>query len=150
MLHEANDWGCFAPGMVSIHGAFRINGTSDPDGINDGNTNVISTVARNSAGVFTVTLQSWIPPGQLPIQILFPHVKATASDTTPVRTVDAQYVTNSWNPATRSFQVVTMVTGNVAASAYFDVVPEDPDDNTWVCFKLEGSGLQIGQDPTGV
>lgn len=138
-LGEDNDWGGYAVGLMNVKGAFRINGTSDPDAIHDANTNVIKSVVRNSAGVFTVTLESaknGVP--YIPAQVLGCPCWASASDTTPVKTVIAQYVTGSWSAATRSFQIVTVMVGDTGAAAYFDAVPDDPDDNTWVGFTLEG------------
>lgn len=149
-LGENNDWGGYIVGIMKVEGAFRINGTSDPDAIHDGGTNVVKSVVRNAAGVFTVTLETaknGVP--YIPAQVLRCPCDATASDTTPVRTVQPQYVTNSWNPVTRSFQIVTMLVGNVAASAYFDVIPEDPDDNTWVSFELRGPASPAGNDYVG-
>lgn len=146
MLSPGNEWGGFIVGMVSIEGGFRIDGTNDPDLVLDGNTNVIDNVNRDSAGLFTVTLQSWIPEGHLPDVILRCPAEATASDATPVKTVVAQYVLGSWSKANRTFQITTVLVGNTGASAYFDAAPDDPDDNTFVTFCLRGTCSPAGQD----
>lgn len=138
-LGANNDWGGYIVGIMQVEGAFRIDGTNDPDSWHDGNTNVISDVERVSAGLFRVTLASaknGVP--YVPAQVLRCPCEATASDATPVKTVVAQYVTGSWDPATRKFDIVTVLVGDTAASAYFDAVPADPDDNTWVTFCLRG------------
>lgn len=146
-LGEHNDWGGYIVGIMQIEGAFRIDGTNNPDAIHDGNTNVVKSVVRNSAGLFTVTLETaknGVP--YVPAQVLRCPCEATASDATPVKTVVAQYVTGSWDPATRSFQIVTVMVGDTGASAYFDAVPADPDDNTWVSFCLRGPASPAGTD----
>lgn len=138
-LGEHNDWGGYAIGTMNVKGAFRIDGANNPDAIHDANTNVIKSVVRNSAGLFTVTLETarnGVP--YIPAQVLSIPCWASASDATPVKTVIPQYVTGSWSAATRSFQIVTVLVGDTGASAYFDAVPADPDDNTWVGFTLEG------------
>lgn len=138
-LGEHNDWGGYAVGTMHIKGAFRIDGANSPDAIHDANTNVIKSVVRDSAGVFTVTLETarnGVP--YIPAQILGALCWASASDITPVKTVVPQYVTGSWNKTARTFQIVTVLVGDTGASAYFDAVPADPDDNTWVGFTLEG------------
>lgn len=138
-LGEDNDWGGYIVGLMNIKGAFRINGSSNPDAIHDGNTNVIKSVTRDSAGLFTVTIDSaknGVP--YVPAQVLGMPCWASASDSTPVKTVVPQYVTDSWDPATRTFKIVTVMVGDTGASAYFDAVPADPDDNTWVGFTFEG------------
>lgn len=148
-LGENNDWGGYIVGIMQIEGAFRINGTSDPDAIHDGNTNVVSSVVRTSAGIFTVTLASaknGVP--YIPSQVLRCPCEATASDTTPVKTVVAQYVTGSYSASARTFQIATVKVGDTAASAYFDAVPDDPDDNTWVMFCLRGPVSPASNDLT--
>lgn len=146
-LGENNDWGGYIVGIMQIEGAFRINGSSDPDAIHDGNTNVIKSVVRDNAGLFTVTFETaknGVP--YVPSQVLRCPCEATASDATPVKTVVAQYVTGSYSAATRSFQIATVVVGDTGASAYFDAVPGDPDDNTWVSFCLRGPASPVAND----
>lgn len=146
-LGENNDWGGYIVGIMQIEGAFRIDGTNNPDAVHDGGTNVIESVERESAGLFTVTFASkkdGVP--YVPAQVLRCPCEVTASDATPVKTVVAQYVTGSWDPATRSFQIVTIKVGDTGESGYFDAAPDDPDDNTWVSFCLRGPASPAGND----
>ena len=145
-LNSKNEWGGFINGMINIEAAFRIDGANDPDLVLDGNTNVIDNVNRDSAGIFTVTLASWIPEGHLPDVIIRCPAECTASDAAPVKTMVAQYVLGSWSKANRTFQIATVKVGDTAASAYFDAAPDDPDDNTFVSFCVRGSLNPAGQD----
>ena len=132
------------PQRVCLEGSFLVNGTSDPDGIRDFNTNLIDTVVRTSAGLFTVTLADYARPW-IPAQI---NGKAFIMpvDATPVLVCACQVVEGSWSPVTRSFQILTTVVADTGASAYFDPAPGDPDDNSRICFEIVGSISPTGQD----
>lgn len=132
------------PQRVCLEGSFLINGTSDPDGIRDFNTNLIDTVVRTSAGLYTVTLADYARPW-IPAQING-NAYIMPVDATPVLVCSCQVVEGSWSPVTRSFQILTTKVADVGASAYFDPAPADPDDNSRVCFQIIGSMSPAGQD----
>lgn len=132
MLNE--EWGTYAKGVITLEGGFTVNGTSDPDGIKDYNTNMIASVTLVSTGLFEVTLADWLP--YLPEKIVVPGV-FIASDVTPTGAgLTARMVIGSWSPATRKFRIQCSVVGTAT----------DPEDNTEIAFFLRGSGLAVGTD----
>ncbi len=138
------DWGTFIPGRVAIEGSFRINGTSDPDDIRDGNTGFIASVVRTSAGLFTVTLDC--KSGDIPEKPVTEEAWVNPVDATQVLVTNCAVVADTWSQATKSFQILCTLIADTGASAYFDPLPGDPDDNSRVCFRIVGSLLGIGKD----
>lgn len=138
-------FGVSYPGEVLLKGSFLINGTSDPDGIRDGNTNMISSVVRNSAGLFTVTFADFAR-NLLCDQPVTENAWLNPNDATPTLVCACGVVDGSYNRTTRSFQILTTKVADVGAAAYFDPAPADPDDNSRVCFEISGSILPIGKD----
>jgi hypothetical protein len=123
----------YARRVIKVAGAFRINGTTTPDGIRDGKSEVITSVARDSAGTFTVTLAASTP---LPREITYGNVSVMQA-AVPTARVTGHIVRDSWNPATRTFQVVTKTSAAVA----------DPDDNDIVNFYFRGPAVDAFKDP---
>lgn len=127
-------WGTYITAEVTIHGSFRINGQLTPDDIRDGNTNVIKSVVRDSAGLFTVTFDDNI---QVPEKLVDEgaDIQQAAAPTNLAR---AHIVRDSWSMAGKSFKVaVRKVTDNTAS---------DADDNDRVTFRVTGSFMGIGVD----
>jgi hypothetical protein len=126
--------GGYHKGVIRLLGSFRIDGTSDPDVIRDGNTNMITSVVRTSEGLFTVTFRSGFP---LPAKLISwnVHVAQAANPTASVR---AYYVRDSFSQTARTFQI------QVGDFAGDEVI--DPDDNDMIAFELVGSILSVGQD----
>lgn len=121
--------------VMRLCGSFRINGTSTPDGIRDGKSNYISSVARVSAGLFTVTLSSNIP--LLPQSIVAAFV-GIAQVAAPTQACRAAYVLDSYSAITRTFQVKCLDFDTPSAV--------DPDDNDQISFELVGSANSAGVD----
>lgn len=122
----------YAKRVLKLYGSFRINGVTTPDNLWDGKSEIISAVARNSAGTFTVTLAPGFP---IPRQITFAVANVSQAAVPTVR-VDGYVVRDSWNPTARTFQVVTKTSAAVA----------DPDDNDVVNFYLRGPAVDSFKD----
>lgn len=120
---------------VRFTGSFRINGTSNPDDYRDGNSNAISSVVRNSAGLFTVTLHEALS-GQVPQK---PFITAElAQVAAPTQAARAAYVVDSWSQSARTFQVKCLDYDTPSAV--------DPDDNDVITFEISGSITSAGTD----
>jgi hypothetical protein len=128
---------------LAIAGSFRINGTTTPDDIRDGGSNQIRSVTRVSAGLFEVTIAERWP---LPVENVLEDAWLQPVDATPVKVLTCAVVADSYSPVTRKFQILTTLVANTAASAYFDPLPDDPEDNCRVCFRLEGSQSPVGRN----
>lgn len=122
--------------LVTIRLSFRINGATTPDTLRDGKAGYIQTIARTSAGLFTVTLK---PLPLLPKQLTYANAGISMS-ATPTKFSRAWIVRDTWNPTTRVFQVAT---------ASLDGTPavEDPDDNDIVRVILQGPASNSFKDP---
>lgn len=120
--------------VVRLHGSFRINGTSDPDDIRDGNSSCVASVARVSAGLFTVTFDAGFP---IPEKLVSwrADVSQVAAPTSACR---AHLIVDSYSQSSRSFQIqcLDFETPSVV----------DPDDNDQVSFELVGSVSSVGTD----
>lgn len=125
---------------VRFTGSFRINGTSTPDDLCDGNSNCIASVARVSAGLFTVTLHEAMS-GQVPQK---PFIRAELQQAAaPTVWARAHVVVDSWSQSARTFQVQVLT-----ATAADDTAPaaSDADDNDVVQFEMSGSISSAGTD----
>jgi hypothetical protein len=131
---------------VEIEGSFLVNGSSDPDGIRDGNTNTIESVVLTSTGLFTVTLAEHILADFIPSQWITEEAWLNPVDATPVLVCACGVVEGSWDQAARTFQILTTKVADTGASAYFDPAPENPDDNSRVCFRLVGTANYPDQE----
>ncbi len=122
--------------LVTLRFTFRINGSTTPDTLRDGKSSILQSVARTSAGLFTVTFKA-LPI--LPQQLTYAdaHISMAAA---PTKFSRAWVVRDSYNPATRVVQVAT---------ASLDGTPavEDPDDNDLVRVILQGPGSRTFKDP---
>lgn len=123
-----NDVEQHAKYVVELALAFRVNGVTTPDGFRDGKANLILSVVRNSAGLFTVTLK---PGFRIPFQLTvgFATVSQAAA---PTADCDAYVVRDTYNPTARTFQVATRVTNTGVVG--------DADDNDIVSVYLRGPG----------
>ncbi len=129
------DWGTYIPGLVTLEGSFRVNGTSDPDDIRDGHTNVISSVLLTSTGLFTVTFDSGFP---IPEKLVSWNVNISQGVAPGAETSFAYLVVDSYSQVTRSFQI-QITDGDTPAA-------NDPVDNDCVSFMLRGSVTSAGTD----
>lgn len=137
---EIGGWG---RSVIRLKGGFRINGTSDPDDIRDFNSNMIATVVRTSAGLFTVTLASPANGGftALPEKVFITADLAQVAG--PAVWSRAHYVVDSYVQATGVFQIQVLkatASGDTADAA------SDADDNDYVTFELVGSISSVGTD----
>jgi hypothetical protein len=134
--------GGYARQVIRLMGSFQINGTSTPDVIRDGKSALIKSVVRDSAGLFTVTLNDH---GTLPSLMITERAWASPKSS-PVKVVDAGVVVGSYSQSTRSFQIQTNVIADTGASSYTDPAVGDPDDNSRINFELVGSLTSAGTD----
>lgn len=124
---------------VELEGSFRINGTSDPDDIRDGNSNLIATVVRTSAGLFRVTFAT--PenggPTALPYELITAQcdIMQVAS---PTAFVKPHIVVDSYSQANRRFDIQCIDFATPSAT--------DPDDNDVITFRLVGAISTSGTD----
>ncbi len=136
------DWGTYIPGLVTLEGSFRTNTSSAPDSVRTGNTGLF-TVARTSAGLFTVTFVSQTNGGiQLPEKLIVEGAwcNVGVADTVGVQ---CNYVAGSYSAVTRSFQIQCKsptAAGNTA------LVAADPAALNRISFFLRGSLVGIGTD----
>ncbi len=132
------DYGTYIPGLVTLEGSFRVNGTSDPDDVRTGNTGLF-TVARTSAGLFTVTFCTQVQGGiQLPQKLISFNVSISQGVAPGAEASFAHLVVDSYSQVTRSFQI-QITDGDTPAA-------NDPVDNDVVGFILRGSIVGIGTD----
>lgn len=124
---------------VYLEGSFRIDSTNDPDIIYDGNSNIIASVVRESAGLFTVTFAAPEDggPSDLPEKLVRKHVDIEQT-VTPSAFVKPHIVLDSYSQATRSFQIQCFDFSTPSAT--------DPDDNDVISFCLVGSISSQGTD----
>jgi hypothetical protein len=134
--------GGFYPRKLEMEGSFRVNASSDPDDIRDGNTNLISVV-RVSAGLFRVTIAERFA---LPVKCVTEEAWLNPVDATPVLVCSCAVVADSYSPVTRTFDILCTKVADVGASAYFDPAPADPDDNSRIGFRMAGSLSPVGTD----
>lgn len=122
---------------VRLCGSFRIDGTDDPDVIRDGRSHSVASVVRESAGLFTVTFDAGFP---IPERLVSWKVDMARAAVPTQEISECHLVVDSYDPATRSFQVATVdgVDGSNAAV--------DPDDNDMIAFELFGSINSAGTD----
>lgn len=136
----SRELGGYGKDVVRYFGSFRINGTSDPDTIRDGNSALVDSVSRASAGLFTVTLaQGPVYPENL----ITSHISIDRA-AVPTQEGEIHMVVDSYDPVGRTFQVA--FTGDTSTSS---LTPKayDPDDNDMVTWELVGSIGSVGQDP---
>ncbi len=108
--------------------------TSDPDEIRDGNTNIISAVDRDSAGLFTVTIDGTFP---LPEKLVSWNAEVSQG-VAPTQACKAHIVVDSYSQVTRTFQIQCLDYSTPSAV--------DPDDDDMISWKLRGSVQPIGTD----
>lgn len=125
------DRGSYSRGVVRLAGSFQTNGTGAPTVFRDGRCALIKSVVRVSAGLFTVTLNDIGLFPQRPITE-DAYVSVAAGGTAML----ANEVNDSYNRATRSFQIVTSTAGTAA----------DPPSGTRVGFTINGSLSIAGID----
>lgn len=130
-----NDETQYARRVIVLRGRFRINGTTTPDGIRDGKGGIVLSVARDSQGLFTVTLKPGFP---IPKQETFTAVTLEQA-AAPTNHSDAKFVRDSLNTTNRTFQVITQRMGTPAVN--------DPDDNDVVNFCIVGPAVDAFKDP---
>lgn len=125
--------------VVRLVGSFQINGTSTPDHIRDGKSNCVASVARVSAGLFTVTFDTGFP---IPEKLVFSsaNLQQQANPTVWSR---AHIIGDSYSQSARTFQIQVLKANATADTAD---AASDADDNDWVCFELVGSINSSGTD----
>jgi len=134
-LGTVNDETQYARRVLILRGRFRINGTTTPDEIRDGKSGIVLSVARNSAGLFTVTLKPSFP---IPKQATF-SMAALQQAAAPTAYAVAAMVRDTYDPVARTFQVATRrITGPAT---------NDPDDNDVVDFTIIGPAIDAFKDP---
>lgn len=112
---------CAARGGEFIFFSFRVNGSSNPNGLVQCGANAVTSVVRNSTGNFTVQMNAaW--PRQI-IAIL-PHLAQATANTT---IEDVRYVNDSYSNADGKFELETITDDGDGT-----LTVEDPTDNTVV------------------
>lgn len=125
--------------QLDIHGTFRINAETTPDNIRDGASNIIASVARTSAGLFTVTLDDGFT---IPEKLTF-ETASISQVANPTVWSKAHIVKDSYSKVARTFQIQVLkatAAGDTADAA------SDADDNDTVSFWLRGAIDSIGTD----
>lgn len=125
----------YVPQEAHLVGSFRINLATTPDDLRDGNSNMLLSVTRVSAGLFTVTFDPTCRP--IPEKDVSIDAWLMPIDVTPVAIVVGA-LADSWNPTTKSFQII--------CSAAATGVATDPEDNSRICFEVLGSISPVGKD----
>jgi len=124
--------------VVRLHGSFRIDGTSNPDVIRDGNSAYVASVTRVSAGLFTVKFDKDFP---IP-EILTSWKISMARAAVPTQEItECNLVVDSYSMSARTFQVACVDGSDGSNGAV------DPDDNDMIGFELVGSISSVGTDP---
>ncbi len=137
MAKLAQEKGSYAQaGVIRVYGSFTTNGSSAPTAIRDGNSRIIASAVRTSAGLYTVTFDTGFP---IPEKLIhaFAHLHLSA---TPTIVGWASYVAGSYSQSARTFQIVVYhVSGTPGVG--------DPDTGTRVSFELVGGILSPSTDP---
>jgi hypothetical protein len=106
-MQTQRERGSYARGeVVRLYGSFKTNGTSAPDTLRDGHSFLIKSVARQSAGLYLITLE---PETTVPELLIEEHVSIQAIGSQVVL-CKARFVAGSWNATNRTFQI-KVVTG---------------------------------------
>lgn len=131
-LHGSYSYGQFRQTL-----SFQLNGASAPTVLRDGTAVASSrkmfTVARTSAGLYTLTLDS---KSRWPVR---PEVTVRIEQgATPTAQVLGHYVKGSYNATAKTLQVKVLTTANVAS---------DGDATDRVSVTIEGSLGTAGVDP---
>ncbi len=124
--------------VVRLHGSFRIDGTSDPDVIRDGNSACVSAVDRESAGLFTVTFDDDFP---IPETLASWKVSMARGAVPTQEITECFLVVDTYSQSTRTFQIACVDGADGSNAAV------DPDDNDMISFELVGSISSVGTDP---
>lgn len=131
--------GSYSPAQTVMVGAFKTVSSGNPTVVRDGTKVSVSqkmfTVARPSAGLYTVTFIAGFPLPALPFIYATLHQAAA-----PTNDAVLHVVRDSWNTATRSFQVQIQTNGTTPAAT-------DGDVGDVVSFMLVGAIESVGQDP---
>lgn len=129
--------GGYGVDVIRLRGSFRIDSTNDPDVIRDGNTNMVESVERDSAGLFTVTFAAGFP---IPLRLISGGCNLWRGAVPTQEISECHLVVDSYSQATRSFQVACVdgVDGSNAAV--------DPDDDDMIAWELVGSITSAGTD----
>jgi hypothetical protein len=142
-MELAPELGNYSVGVMRCFGGFQLNGAGAPTILRD-MTNAASakkrfTVVRTSIGLYTVTMQPAGVYDKYPVPVR-PFVDAWIEQAAvPTNGCSAHYVRNSWNPATRTFQIaVNLMTTNAAS---------DGDAADRISFEFAGSITGPGTDP---
>lgn len=131
--------GGYARGLpVRLYGSFRINGTSTPDAVRDGQSKCVASVARVSAGLFTVTFDAGFP---IPERLVSWRVSMARAAVPTQEVTECNMVVDSYSQSTRSFQIATVDGADGSNAAV------DPDDNDQIAWEIVGSISSVGTDP---
>lgn len=136
MILNTEKGGYFNGTVVRLGGSFRINGTSTPDTLRDGHSFCVKSVARVSAGLFTVTFDTGFPIPQIPINY-HAHLSQVA---VPTQAATAHVVVDSWSQSARTFQIACISHATTPTAV-------DPDDNDIITWEFVGSISSAGTDP---
>lgn len=126
--------GTYSRSVVHLRGSFQSTGAA-PTVIRDGKTNMF-TVARTSAGLFTVTIAAGFPIPKL----LTTESAHLSSSATPTVIAQANIVVGSYSQSARTFQIVVYHTSGTPGVG-------DPDSGDRINFELVGSINSAGTDP---
>lgn len=129
--------GSYSRWITKEYISFRTNGTSAPDRIRDGKSQLCLSVTRVSAGLFTIALRTNRPSIKLPITA---HATLSEVNVPPTQAARCSYVEGSWNQAAGTFQVQVVDCGNTTPAAV------DPDSGCRICVQITGAISSVGTD----
>lgn len=123
------------PGLVLVAGRFRIEGSSAPDEVVDGVSNVVqTTVARTGAGDFLVTLPK--VGGGWPQEMISCVVGSAVVDATDAAVDELNipaYVVGSYSKTAGTFQILNSVADDTSGAVIARAVG-DPNDESEIHF----------------
>ena len=115
--------------------------TNAPDQIRDGKSGLVTSVVRNSAGNYTVTLSVNRPTTPRHLTV---HATLSQKNTTPTQqATGAHYVDGSYSQSAGTFQIQVLGPTNSSTTT---LAPVDPDQDCRINVTLVGSIRSVGQD----
>lgn len=136
----------YGSNVVTHRLSFRFVNTTTFDRVRDGKSGVFAnpggSIVRNSAGLFTITLSTKCPA---PLLELTGNVQIEHAAGLPTVFLQGWIVKDSWNTATRSFQIQLLQLP--VGAAYVQPAVADPAANDRVVIEFTGTISTSGKDP---
>lgn len=143
ILQDTKQYGA---NVVTHRLSFRFVNTTTFDRVRDGKSGVFANpgggVARTAAGKFTITLSNKCPA---PLIELTGNVQIEHGSALPTNFLQGWIVKDSWDAATRSFQIALIKLP--IGAAYVQPAFSDPDANDRVVIEFTAAVGSAGKDP---